>query len=327
MLAKGKQIPVTILTGYLGAGKTTLLNRILAEKHNQKVAVIVNEYGEVGIDNQLVINSDEEIIEMNNGCICCTVRGDLVNILRTLVFAKEENQVHFDRVVIETTGLADPAPVAQTFLIDQDLAEQFIIDSIVTVVDGKHISRHLDVKDEAQEQIAFADVILLNKLDLLQKREQLQLEERINMINPTAKWLFAEYCDIAIDDILNIQSFNLKDKLRIHPHLLEDHHHHHHDDHIKSIAFVEEQPLDQLKLDRWMSWLIQEKGEDLLRYKGILNIDGVEERVIFQGIHMLFAGKKDRKWRDGEVRRSQFIFIGKQLDREALIKQFEQCLA
>ncbi len=320
------QIPVTILTGYLGAGKTTLLNRILAEKHNQKVAVIVNEYGEVGIDNQLVINSDEEIIEMNNGCICCTVRGDLVKILRTLIMAKDNNHVHFDRVVIETTGLADPAPVAQTFLMDQDLTAQFMIDSIVTVVDGKHISRHLDEKDEAQEQIAFADIILLNKLDLLQKHERLELQQRINMINPTAKWLFAKHCAIAIDDILNVQSFNLDDKLRIHPQLLEDHHHHH-NDHIKSIAFVEEQPLNLLKVDRWMSWLIQEKGEDLLRYKGILNIDGVEERVIFQGIHMLFAGRTDRKWRVEEPRVSKFVLIGKNLDEEMLTKQFKQCLA
>ncbi len=322
-LASSK-IPVTILTGYLGAGKTTLLNRIVTERQ-QKMAIIMNEFGEVGIDNQLVVNSEEEMIEMNNGCICCKVRGDLIKILRSLVFSMEQGKVRFDRVLIETTGLADPAPVAQTFFMDRELSERFEVDSIVTVVDCRHVSRHLDDKDEAQEQIAFADVVIMNKLDLLKRDELLPLEKRVYMINPTAKILYAENCKVDLNEVLGIKSFELNHKLDFIPHLLEEHHHH--DDRISSVSFVEERPLDRSKLDRWMSYLIQEKGEDLLRYKGILYVDGVEERVVFQGLHMLFAGKPDRKWREEEVKRSQLVFIGKNLDKKELKRQFRACLA
>ncbi len=326
-LASSK-IPVTILTGYLGAGKTTLLNRIVTERHQQKMAIIMNEFGEVGIDNQLVVNSEEEMIEMNNGCICCKVRGDLIKILRSLVFSIEQGKVRFDRVLIETTGLADPAPVAQTFFMDRELSEKFEVDSIVTVVDCRHVSRHLDDKDEAQEQIAFADVVVMNKLDLLKRDELLPLEKRVSVINPTAKILYAENCKLDLNEVLGIKSFELNHKLDLHPHLLEEyHHHHHHDDKISSVSFVEERPLDRSKLNRWMSYLIQEKGEDLLRYKGILYVDGVEERVVFQGLHMLFAGKPDRKWREEEVKRSQLVFIGKNLDKKELKRQFRACLA
>ncbi|MBD8006291.1 CobW family GTP-binding protein [Bacillus norwichensis] len=326
-LASSK-IPVTILTGYLGAGKTTLLNRIVTERHQQKMAIIMNEFGEVGIDNQLVVNSEEEMIEMNNGCICCKVRGDLIKILRSLVFSIEQGKVRFDRVLIETTGLADPAPVAQTFFMDRELSEKFEVDSIVTVVDCRHVSRHLDDKDEAQEQIAFADVVVMNKLDLLKRDELLPLEKRVSGINPTAKILYAENCKLDLNEVLGIKSFELNHKLDLHPHLLEEyHHHHHHDDKISSVSFVEERPLDRSKLNRWMSYLIQEKGEDLLRYKGILYVDGVEERVVFQGLHMLFAGKPDRKWREEEVKRSQLVFIGKNLDKKELKRQFRACLA
>ncbi len=264
-----KKIPVAILTGYLGAGKTTLLNRILTEKHNQKIAVIVNEYGEVGIDNQLVVDSEEEILEMNNGCICCTVRGDLIRILRTLVFSMDQGKVAFDRVLIETTGLADPAPVAQTFFMDELLSEIFEVDSIVTVVDSKHVTRHLDDQDEAQEQIAFADVIILNKTDLVSNNELKSLEQRLVNINPTAKRLYARDCKVNLRDILGINTFDVNRKIEIDPHFLEDHHHHHHDDKVSSIAFREEKPLDLAKVDHWMSYLVREKGEDLLRYKGI----------------------------------------------------------
>ncbi|WP_394137179.1 CobW family GTP-binding protein [Cytobacillus oceanisediminis] len=322
-----KKIPVTILTGYLGAGKTTLLNRILTEKHSQRVAVIVNEYGEVGIDNQLVVNSDEEILEMNNGCICCTVRGDLIRILRTLVFSMEEGHVKFDRVVIETTGLADPAPVAQTFFMDDLLSEKFQVDSIVTVIDSKHITRHLDVHDEAQEQIAFADVIILNKTDLVSEDELAVLEGRITNMNPAAKRLYSKNCKINLADILGIHTFDVSRKLEIDPHFLEDHHHHHHDDKVSSIAFREEKPLDMNKVDQWMSYLVQEKGEDLLRYKGILHIKGLEKRVVFQGIHMLFSGFPDREWKENESKMSELVFIGKDLNKEELERQFKNCIA
>jgi G3E family GTPase len=326
-LIPSKKIPVTILTGYLGAGKTTLLNRILTEKHNQKVAVIVNEFGEVGIDNQLVVDADEEILEMNNGCICCTVRGDLIRILRTLVYSMNEGKVSFDRVVIETTGLADPAPVAQTFFMDELLSEKFEVDSIITVVDSKHITRHLDGHDEAQEQIAFADVIILNKTDLVQHDELETLEKRILNMNPAAKRMYAKDCDIDLKAILGIKTFDVNKKLEIDPLFLEDHHHHHHDDTVSSIAFREEKPLDMNKLDEWMSYLVQEKGEDLLRYKGILHVQGLEQRIVFQGIHMLFSGHPDRRWKQNETRVSEMVFIGKNLDKDALKRQFLSCIA
>ncbi|MCJ2145707.1 GTP-binding protein [Bacillus sp. B19-2] len=322
-----KKIPVTILTGYLGAGKTTLLNRILTEKHNQKIAVIVNEYGEVGIDNQLVVNSEEEILEMNNGCICCTVRGDLIRILRTLVFSMDQGKVAFDRVLIETTGLADPAPVAQTFFMDELLSDLFEVDSIVTVVDSKHITRHLDDQDEAQEQIAFADVIILNKTDLVSNNDLKSLEQRLVNMNPAAKRLHARDCNINLKDILGINTFDVNRKLEIDPHFLEDHHHHHHDDKVSSIAFREEKPLDLAKVDHWMSYLVREKGEDLLRYKGILSIKGEEYRIVFQGLHMLFSGRPDRKWNENETKQSELVFIGKDLDKEELERQFKNCIA
>jgi G3E family GTPase len=326
-LTKLNKIPVTILTGYLGAGKTTLLNRILTEKHHQKIAVIVNEYGEVGIDNQLVVDADEEILEMNNGCICCTVRGDLIRILRTLVFSMAQGKVKFDRVLIETTGLADPAPVAQTFFMDELLSEKFEVDSIITVVDSKHITRHLDGHDEAQEQIAFADVIILNKTDLVSNDDLQSLERRLTNINATAKRLHAQNCNINLRDILGINTFDVNRKLEIDPHFLEDHHHHDHDDKVSSIAFREDKPLDLEKVDQWMSYLVQKKGEDLLRYKGILHIKGMEKRVVFQGLHMLFSGYPDRKWKENETRLSELVFIGKDLNKEELEQQFKNCIA
>jgi G3E family GTPase len=326
-MLSSKKIPVTILTGYLGAGKTTLLNRILTEKHNQKVAVIVNEYGEVGIDNQLVVDSDEEILEMNNGCICCTVRGDLIRILRTLVFSMDQGKVKFDRILIETTGLADPAPVAQTFFMDDMLSEKFEVDSIVTVVDSKHVTIHLDDHDEAQEQIAFADVIILNKKDLVSKEDLNILEQRISSINPAAKRIHAQNCQIHLKDILGINTFDVSRKLEIDPHFLEDHHHHHHNDTVSSIAFQEEKPLDMAKVDHWMSYLVREKGQDLLRYKGILHVKGMEQRIVFQGLHMLFSGHPDRKWKETEPKLSQLVFIGKDLDKGELERQFKNCIA
>ncbi len=327
VLMKPNKVPVTILTGYLGAGKTTLLNRILTEKHNQKIAVIVNEYGEVGIDNQLVIDADEEILEMNNGCICCTVRGDLIRILNTLVFSMEQGKVKFNRVLIETTGLADPAPVAQTFFMDKHLSEKFEVDSIVTVVDSKHITKHLDNYDEAQEQIAFGDVIILNKTDLISSDDLNSLEQRINQMNPTAKRLYAQNCSIDLNEILGIHTFDVDRKIEIDPHFLEEQHHHHHDDKVSSIAFREEKPLDLDKVNHWMSYLVQEKGEDLLRYKGVLYIKGMKERIVFQGLHMLFSGRPDRRWKESERKITELVFIGKDLNKEELEKQFKNCIA
>ena len=326
-LTELKRIPVTILTGYLGAGKTTLLNRILTEKHHQKIAVIVNEYGEVGIDNQLVVDADEEILEMNNGCICCTVRGDLIRILRTLVFSMEQGKVKFDRVLIETTGLADPAPVAQTFFMDELLSEKFEVDSIITVVDSKHVTKHLDDHDEAQEQIAFADVIILNKTDLVSNDDLHSLERRLTNINPAAKRFHAQNCHINLNDILGINTFDVNRKLEIDPHFLEDHHHHDHDDKVSSAAFREEKPLDLEKVEHWMSYLVRKRGEDLLRYKGILYIKGMEKRIVFQGLHMMFSGYPDRKWKENEPRISELVFIGKDLNREDLEQQFKNCIA
>ncbi|OIJ16530.1 cobalamin biosynthesis protein CobW [Anaerobacillus alkalidiazotrophicus] len=321
-----RKIPVTILTGYLGAGKTTLLNRILTEKHNEKVAIIVNEFGEVGIDNQLVVNSEEEIVEMNNGCICCTVRGDLIRILKTLIYSMEKGNVNFNHVLIETTGLADPAPVAQTFFMDQAIAEKFEVDSIVTVVDSKHVTKHFNTKDEAQEQIAFADIIIINKTDLVTETELTEIEIRITSMNPTARRIHAQNCNVNLKDILGIHSFDLNLKLKVNPRFLDDHHHHHHNK-VTSVAFVEERPLDMRKVDEWMSYLIQHKGEDLLRYKGILYVHNSKQRIVFQGIHMLFAGKADRTWRSDEKKVTQLVFIGKNLDKVELQRQFENCIA
>jgi G3E family GTPase len=327
VLMKPNKIPVTILTGYLGAGKTTLLNRILTEKHNQKIAVIVNEYGEVGIDNQLVVDADEEILEMNNGCICCTVRGDLIRILKTLNLSMEQGKVKFTRILIETTGLADPAPVAQTFFMDELLSEKFEVDSIVTVVDSKHVTKHLDGHDEAQEQIAFGDVIIFNKTDLISSDDLNSLEQRINQMNPTAKRLHAQNCSIDLNEILGIHTFDVDRKIEIDPHFLEEHHHHHHDDKVSSIAFREEKPLDLDKVNHWMSYLVQEKGEDLLRYKGVLYIKGMKERIVFQGLHMLFSGRPDRRWKESERKITELVFIGKDLNKEESEKQFKNCIA
>ena len=239
----------------------------------------------------------------------------------------EQGKVKFDRVLIETTGLADPAPVAQTFFMDELLSEKFEVDSIITVVDSKHVSKHLDGHDEAQEQIAFADVIILNKTDLVSNDDLQSLEIRLTNINPAAKRLHAQNCNINLRDILGINTFDVNRKLEIDPHFLEDHHHHDHDDKVSSIAFREDKPLDLEKVDQWMSYLVQKKGEDLLRYKGILHIKGMEKRVVFQGLHMLFSGYPDRKWNENETRLSELVFIGKDLNKEELEQQFKNCIA
>ena len=463
-------IPVTVLTGFLGSGKTTLLNKILSENHGKKIAVIENEFGEIGVDNELVIGADEEIFEMNNGCLCCTVRGDLIRVLGQLLKRKDK----FDYILIETTGMANPAPVAQTFWMDEEMREQFALDAIVTVVDAKHIMLHLDESEECQQQIGFADVILLNKCDLVTTADLDLLEKRIKHINSNAKVYRTINAAIEMDKILNIKAFDLDAKGELNPQFLieeypfeamqvfelneqeyemhagchehdhhnhahdhghqhkHDHHHHSHgpvkfygmplqflndadldkfkkaaikgfadkpqlrkekaflninecmnelqandhatfrlkvnkpglyavffehnpkenhihfiqngqvvkpllerefehshshEDEVSSVGIVEEGEVDMQKLQDWVDYITQVKGPSLYRYKGILNVKGQEERFVFQGVHMLFDAKADRKWYSNEKRMNQLVFIGKDLNREELNKSFRACLS
>jgi G3E family GTPase len=315
--------PVTVLTGYLGAGKTTLLNRILSEPHGKKFAVIVNEFGEVGIDNDLIVDADEEVFEMNNGCICCTVRGDLIRIIEGLMRRRER----FDGILIETTGLADPAPVAQTFFVDEDVRSKTRLDSILTVVDAKHLLGEIDRAHEAQEQLAFADTIILNKTDLVSEEALKAVEDRIRRINPTASILKTERCELDVVSLLDRRAFDLNRILEVEPDFLEEEHDHEHDDHVASFSLVAHEPLDPEKFFPWLQTTVRAFGLDILRLKGILAFNDDDDRYVVQGVHMLMEGNHQRPWREGEDRVSRLVFIGRNLPRDIITDGFLRCRA
>jgi len=342
------KIPVTVLTGYLGAGKTTLLNRILSEPHGKKFAVIVNEFGEIGIDNELVVNADEEVFEMNNGCICCTVRGDLVRIIDGLMRRKGK----FDAIIVETTGLADPAPVAQTFFMDEAVGAKTRLDAVVTVADAKWLSDRLKDAPEAKNQIAFADVILLNKTDLVTPEELRELEARIRGLNPYARLHRTERAKIDIGEVLGRNAFDLDRILTIEPDFLQgedhdhDHHHdhgdrahgahhhhhgnglkHYHDEDMQSVALRTDKALNPDKFFPWIQDLVAKDGPSILRCKGILSFKDDPERFVFQGVHMILDGDHQRPWRPDEVRDSRIVFIGRNLPEDKIRQGFESCIA
>jgi G3E family GTPase len=329
------KIPVTVLTGYLGAGKTTLLNKILSDPKGKRYAVIVNEFGEIGIDNDLIIDADEEIFELNNGCVCCSVRGDLIRILATLF----KRRTSFDGIIIETTGLADPAPVAQTFFADDDVRHRAKLDAIVTVVDAVHVLARLEDSQEAVEQIAFADVIVLNKSGDVSADQLRAVQVAIKSINKLAPIKLANRCDIELDTILDLGAFSLDRALNLDPHFLpepkashdggHDHGHHHHHDHephyagIDAIALKADSPLDEAKFDAWLSELVGLRGGDILRLKGILEFSGDDRRYIIQGVHMMLEGDYQGQWPKDLVRQSRFVVIGRNLDSVGVRHEIE----
>ncbi len=349
--SKSGAIPVTVLTGYLGAGKTTLLNRVLTENHGKKYAVIVNEFGEIGIDNDLVVGADEEVFEMNNGCICCTVRGDLIRIIGSLLKRRDK----FDAILVETTGLADPAPVAQTFFTDDDIKRETKLDSIVTVVDAKHIEQRLADSAEAEEQIAFADIVLLNKTDLVSPEDLKKIEARVRKLNPFATIHHTVRSAIALDKILDKGAFDLNRALELDPCFLHGHahdpshdhshdhdhghdHHHHdhldngtanplHDEDIRSISLTTDKPLNAAKFDAWISDVLMSQGQNILRSKGILNMAGQDQRYVFQGVHMVSESSFTGPWPAKDKRRSRLVFIGRKLDEPGLREGFLACIA
>ena len=363
--ASGK-IPVTVLTGYLGAGKTTLLNRILTEDHGKRYAVIVNEFGEIGIDNDLVVGADEDVFEMNNGCVCCTVRGDLIRVVAGLMKRQRPGKPAFDAIIVETTGLADPGPVAQTFFVDEDVKAKTELDSVTTLVDAKHVMARLDDSKEAREQVAFADRIILNKTDLVTEAELVAVERRLRKLNPLAPITRAERANVPLDQVLGLGGFDLGRILNINPefanpahgdagHVHDEHcghndhdhghdhahhdHDHSHDDHasgarghaheddIKGISLSLERPMNGAKFTAWLDRLLGEQGQNILRAKGIIDVDGEDRRLVFQAVHMILEGDLQREWGANERRWSRAVFIGRDLDEAELRAGFEGCAA
>jgi G3E family GTPase len=329
-----EKIPVTVLTGYLGAGKTTLLNRILSEDHGRKFAVIVNEFGEIGIDNDLVVGADEEVFEMNNGCICCTVRGDLIRIVEGLLKRKGK----FDAILVETTGLADPAPVAQTFFVDADVRDAATLDAVVTVADAKWLTERLKDAPEAKNQIAFADVIILNKTDLVAGDELREVEALIRAINPYAKLHKTVNCAVPLDAVLGRNAFDLDRILELEPEFLDgeddhDHEHahhglkHYHDEDMQSVSLSIEGDIDPEKFMPWLQNYVQKEGASILRAKGILAFKDEPKRFVFQGVHMLLDGDLQREWKPQEKRLSRLVFIGRNLKKAEITQGFLGCAA
>src|SRR6187402_2158124 len=350
-------IPATILTGFLGSGKTTLLKRVLSEAHGQKIAVIENEFGEENIDSDiLVTETQENIIQMNNGCICCSIREDLRETLQLLAAKKRKGLLDFDRVVIETTGLADPGPVAQTFFMDDEIAESYLLDSVLTLVDAKHADKQLDDRQEARRQVGFADQIFISKTDLVGKDEVEALMHRLKHMNPRAPQKAVHFGDVPIKDVFDLRGFNLNAKLDIDPDFLKeedehdhahghdhdhdhahdhehehgehcDHPHHHaHDDDVKSFVFRSDRAFDPMKLEDFLGAIVNIYGPRMLRYKGVLNMKGTERKVIFQGVHQLMGSDLGPQWAEGEQRTSKMVFIGIDLPKDIFLQGLEQCL-
>lgn len=321
------RVPVTVITGFLGSGKTTLVNRILTEQHGRRIAVIENEFGEIGIDDALVLDAEEEIFEMNNGCICCTVRGDLIRILGSLMRRRDR----FDQILIETTGLADPAPVAQTFFVDDEIREQLRLDAIVTLVDAAHVLDHLDevkpegVENESVEQVAFADRIVLNKIDLVGPDRLDEVERRLRGINGGAQIVRAQDAQVDLDRILDVGAFDLDRVLGDDPTFLSETEHQH-DQTVTSVGLQVDGDVDVEKLNTWLGELLAAKGIDIFRSKGILSLAGSARQYVFQGVHMLFDGSEGRPWREAESRTNRLVFIGRRLDRSELESSFRACL-
>ena len=326
MTPEFSMVPVTILTGFLGSGKTTLLNRILSEQHGHKIAVIENEFGEAGVDNDILIQGGEaQIVEMNNGCVCCTVRGDLTRILGDLKDRRDAGAIGFDRVIIETTGMADPGPVAQTFFLDEAIGNYYLLDSVITLVDAMHGGQQLEDFREAQEQVGFADRILLSKTDLVSEGQAEQLRRRLVQINPRAPIHNVHFGQMPIAEVLDIRGFNLNAALEIDPEFLEEDEHEHASE-VHSFVFRSGRPFDGALLEEFLSGLVQVYGKDMLRYKGVVYLQDNAHRVVFQGVHMLMGGDLGKAWGDDETRQSTIVFIGRDLPEDVFIKGLEQCL-
>ena len=343
-------IPATILTGFLGSGKTTLLKRVLSEAHGQKIAVIENEFGEENIDNDiLVADTSEQIIQMNNGCVCCTIREDLRATLQDLAQKKRKGELDFERVVIETTGLADPGPVAQTFFMDDEIAESYLLDSILTLVDAKHANQQLDDRQEARRQVGFADQIFISKADLVSQEDLEALQHRLRHMNPRAPQKAVHFGEVALTEVFDLRGFNLNAKLDIDPDFLteDDHahhdhehgencdhpshghgagHHHHHDDDVKSFVFRSDRAFDPARLEDFLGAIVNIYGPRMLRYKGVLNMAGTDRKVIFQGVHQLMGSDLGPRWGDGEKKASKMVFIGIDLPKDILLQGLEQSL-